>query len=141
MKRRFQRLACFMLLLIVLQAQAIEPGMMKPAKGSVYAFLLEGLILLADGDVDGWIAGYCDGIRLCKNESELAFIRNHSAPVQEKIAPGCLKDGDRALDIHHVIGNPDIDTAVKVYLVCDPADPPRFYSLRKTGDYWFFISL
>ena len=124
-----------------LRADNANSGLMRPTAGTVYAFLLEGLILLADGEIDTWIAGYCDGIRLCKNEAELSFIRKYSAPVQQKVAPGCLKDGDRALDIHHMIGNPEIDTAVKIYLNCNPEDPPRFYSLRKTADYWFFISL
>lgn len=128
-------------LLVSTQAGGVETGMMKPARGSVYAFLLDGLKLLAAGYVEGWISGYCDGIRLCKNEPELAMIRNHRAPLQEKIAPTCLKDGDRALDIARVIGDPEVDIAVKIYLVCDPEDPPRFYSLRKTADYWFFISL
>ena len=122
-------------------AVTAEPGLIRPAKGSVYAYLLEGLILLADGDVEGWISGYCDGIRLCKNEAELQMIRQHRAPLQQKIAPTCLKDGDRALQVSHVIGDPEVDQAVKIYLLCDPQDPPRFYSMRKTADYWFFISL
>lgn len=118
-----------------------ETGLIRPAKDSVYATLLEGLKLLAVGDVDAWVTGYCDVIRLCKNEAELEMIRQHRAPVQEKVAPTCLKDGDRALHVTRVIGDPQIDIAVKIYLQCDPTDPPRFYSLRKTADYWFFISL
>ena len=52
-------------------------------------------MLLAPGDVEGWIAGYCDGIRLCNNETELAIMRNHRTPLQDKIAATCLKDGER----------------------------------------------
>lgn len=118
-----------------------ETGLIRPVKGSVYATLLEGLKLLAVGDVDAWISGYCDVIRLCNNEAELEMIRQYRAPVQEKVAPTCLKDGDRALHVTRVVGDPQLDTAVKIYLQCDPTDPPRFYSLRKTEDYWFFISL
>lgn len=141
MKVIFSGMLCSVLFLGSAEAGGEETGMMKPARGSVYAFLLEGLKLLADGDVESWIAGYCDGLRLCKNEAELAMIRNYRAPLQEKIAPTCLKDGERALDIARVIGDPEVDIAVKIYLVCDPQVPPRFYSLRKTADYWFFISL
>ncbi|MEM7027269.1 MAG: hypothetical protein AAF410_03460 [Pseudomonadota bacterium] len=122
-------------------ALANESGLKRPEKGSVYAYLLEGLILLADRDVVGWISGYCDGIRLCRNETEVKFIREHRIPLQERIASTCLKDGDRALHIEKVIGSPDVDVAVKVYLVCEQNGPPRFYSLRKTAGHWFFISI
>jgi hypothetical protein len=118
-----------------------DEGLIVPKKGTVYYSLLEGLKLLAVGDIEQWISGSCDGIRLCKNETEIAYIRNHKAKLQEKIATSCLKKGGEALHIDHVVGNPEIDIAVKVYLVCDEKGPPRFYSLRRTMDYWFFISL
>ena len=129
------------LLLNTTQISAVEPGLMRPQKDSVYANLLQGLILLADGDREGWISTYCDGIRLCKNETEMKFIREHRLPLQEKFVHTCLKDGDRALHIDKVIGSPDVDVAVKIYLVCNPDGPPRFYSLRKTAGHWFFISI
>ena len=118
-----------------------EPGLIQPKKGTVYHALLDGLKLLAVGDIEGWINNYCDGIRLCSNASEINSIRNQRAELQEKIATSCLKNGGEALHIGHVVGNPEIDIAVKIYLVCDPKGPPRFYSLRRTVDYWFFISL
>jgi len=118
-----------------------DQGLVEPKKGSVYYTLLEGLKLLAVGDIDQWISSYCDGIRLCSNAPEINNIRNHRAKMQERIAVSCLKSGGEALHIDHVIGNPEIDIAVKIYLVCDPEGPPRFYSLRRTVDYWFFISL
>jgi len=102
---------------------------------------LEGLKLLAVGDIEQWISSYCDGIRLCSNAPEINSIRNHRAKMQERIAVSCLKSGGEALHVDHVVGNPEIDVAVKIYLVCDPEGPPRFYSLRRTVDYWFFISL
>ena len=118
-----------------------EEGLVTPQKGTVYYALLEGLIMLADGDIEQWIGSYCDGIRLCSNASEINHIRQYRAELQQKIAPTCLKNGDRSLEIDHVVGNPEIDMAVKIYLICDPDGPPRFYSLRRTADYWFFISL
>lgn len=118
-----------------------EEGLITPKKGTVYYALLEGLKLLAAGDIDQWIGSYCDGIRLCSNAPDINNIRQFRAKMQEKIAPTCLKNGDQSLEIDHVIGNPEIDLAVKIYLVCDPEGPPRFYSLRRTADFWFFISL
>ncbi len=118
-----------------------KEGLITPKKGTVYYALLDGLIMLADGKVDQWIGTYCDGIRLCNNAQEINTIRQYRAKLQEKIAPACLRNGDRSLEIDHVVGNPEIDTAVKIYLVCDPEGPPRFYSLRRTADFWFFISL
>ena len=118
-----------------------DQGLIVPKKGSVYFSLLEGLKLLAVGDIEGWISGYCDGIRLCSNAPTLKNIRNHRAKLQERIATSCLKKGGDALHIDYIIGNPEIDLAVKIYLICDPEGPPRFYSLRRTVDYWFFISL
>lgn len=118
-----------------------ESGLIEPKKGSVYYSLLEGLKLLAVGDIEQWINASCDGIRLCSNAAEINHIRNHRAKLQEKIATSCLKKGGTALDIDHVVGNPDIDLAVKIYLNCDEKGPPRFYSLRRTMDFWFFISL
>ncbi len=118
-----------------------EQGLIVPKKGTVYHALLEGLKLLAVGDIDGWISGSCDGIRLCSNAVDINDIRNYRAKVQEKIATRCLKKGGEALEIDHVIGNPEIDLAVKIYLVCGEKDPPRFYSLRRTMDFWFFVSL
>jgi hypothetical protein len=118
-----------------------EQGLIEPKKGTVYSALLEGLKLLAVGDIEGWISGSCDGIRLCSNTADTNHIRNYRAKVQEKIATSCLKKGGEALEIDHVVGNPEIDIAVKIYLVCGEKDPPRFYSLRRTMDYWFFISL
>jgi hypothetical protein len=123
---------------ILLQA---ESGLIEPKKGTVYHALLQGLKLLAVGDIEQWISGSCDGIRLCSNAADVNIIRNHKAKIQEKIATTCLKKGGEALDIDHVVGNPEIDIAVKIYLVCDENGPPRFYSLRRTVDYWFFISL
>jgi hypothetical protein len=118
-----------------------ETGLIEPKKGTVYHALLQGLKLLAVGDIEQWISGSCDGIRLCSNAAEVNNIRNHRAALQEKIATSCLKKGGNALDIDHVVGNPEIDIAVKIYLVCDEKGPPRFYSLRRTMDFWFFISL
>lgn len=118
-----------------------EYGLIEPKKGTVYRALLDGLKLLAVGDIEQWISGSCDGIRLCSNAAEVNNIRNHRAELQEKIATSCLKKGGEALDIDHVVGNPEIDIAVKIYLICDENGPPRFYSLRRTVDYWFFISL
>ena len=118
-----------------------DQGLIEPKKDTVYYALLEGLKLLAVGDIETWISGSCDGIRLCSNAAEINHIRNHRAALQEKIATSCLKKGGEALDIDHVVGNPEIDIAVKIYLTCDEKDPPRFYSLRRTMDYWFFISL
>ena len=118
-----------------------EQGLVEPKKGSVYYALLKGLKLLAVGDIEQWIITSCDGIRLCSNTSDINHIRNVRAKVQEKIATRCLKNGGQALDIDHVVGNPEIDMAVKIYLVCGENDPPRFYSLRRTVDMWFFISL
>ena len=118
-----------------------EQGLIVPKKGSVYAALLQGLKLLAVGDIEQWIVGSCDGIRLCSNSADINHIRNHRAKVQEKIATRCLKKGGEALEIDRVIGNPEIDIAVKIYLVCGENDPPRFYSMRRTMDLWFFISL
>jgi len=142
MVRRFQ--IAFVLVTGLLANPAsihAEQGLIEPEKGSVYYALLEGLKLLAVGDIDQWINRYCDGIRLCSNATDVNDIRNHRAELQERIATSCLKNGGKALDIDHVIGNPEIDIAVKIYLVCDPKGPPRFYSLRRTVDYWFFISL
>jgi hypothetical protein len=118
-----------------------EEGLMVPKKGTVYEALLHGLKLLAVGDIDQWISGSCDGIRLCSNAANVNHIRNYRAALQEKIATTCLKKGGEALDIHHVVGNPEIDIAVKIYLNCEENGPPRFYSLRRTMDFWFFISL
>ena len=118
-----------------------DQGLIEPKKGSVYFPLLEGLKLLAVGDIEQWISSYCDGIRLCSNATEINDIRNHRAELQEKIATSCLKNGGESLHIDHVVGNPEIDIGVKIYLICDPKGPPRFYSLRRTVDYWFFISL
>lgn len=142
MIRRFQIILVLFIGLITnpLMVNA-DQGLIEPKKGSVYYALLEGLKLLAVGDIDQWIGSYCDGIRLCSNAPEINSIRNHRAELQEKIATSCLKNGGEALHIDHVIGNPEIDIAVKIYLICDPEGPPRFYSLRRTVDYWFFISL
>jgi len=118
-----------------------ETGLIVPKKGTVYYALLDGLKLLAVGNIEQWISGSCDGIRLCSNTSDINHIRNHRAKLQEKIATSCLKKGGEALDIDHVVGNPEIDIAVKIYLNCDENGPPRFYSLRRTMDFWFFISL
>jgi len=118
-----------------------EQGLIVPKKGTVYYSLLEGLKLLAAGDIEQWINRSCDGIRLCSNAPVTNNIRAHRAEMQQKIASNCLKNGGDALQIDHVIGNPEIDVAVKIYLVCGPDDPPRFYSLRRTVDLWFFISL
>jgi hypothetical protein len=118
-----------------------DEGLMVPKKGTVYYALLEGLKLLAVGDIEQWINSSCDGIRLCSNAAEINDIRNYRAKLQEKIATSCLKKGGEALDIDHVVGNPEIDIAVKIYLNCDESGPPRFYSLRRTMDFWFFISL
>lgn len=142
MRKRYQ---CIFILLVGLFIHPTlanaEQGLIKPKQGSVYYALLQGLKLLAVGDIEEWINRYCDGIRLCNNSSELNNIRQYRAELQKKIAPGCLKDGGKALHIDHVIGNPEIDIAVKVYLICDENGPPRFYSLRRTVDYWFFVSL
>lgn len=118
-----------------------EEGLVVPKKGSVYEALLQGLKLLAVGDIEQWIVASCDGIHLCNNSADISHIRNVRAKVQEKIATRCLKKGGQALEIDYVVGNPGIDTAVKIYLVCGENDPPRFYSLRRTMDMWFFISL
>ncbi len=118
-----------------------EIGLIVPKKGTVYYALLDGLKLLAVGNIEQWISGSCDGIRLCSNTSDINHIRNYRAKLQEKIATSCLKKGGEALDIDHVVGNPEIDIAVKIYLNCDENGPPRFYSLRRTMDFWFFISL
>lgn len=118
-----------------------DQGLIEPKKGTVYHALLGGLKLLAVGDIEQWISSYCDGIRLCSNTAEVNNIRNYRAELQEKIAASCLKKGGEALDIDYVVGNPEIDIAVKIYLICDEKGPPRFYSLRRTVDYWFFISL
>lgn len=118
-----------------------DQGLLKPKQGTVYYALLEGLKLLAVGNIDEWITAYCDGIRLCSNVPEIDNIRNYRAKLQEKIASSCLKNGGEALHIDHVVGNPEIDIAVKVYLICEEKGSPRFYSLRRTVDYWFFISL
>ena len=118
-----------------------DQGLIKPKKGTVYYSLLEGLKLLAVGDIEQWITTYCDGIRLCSNAPEMSIIRNHKAEMQEKIATSCLKNGGESLHVNHVVGNPEIDIAVKIYLICDENGPPRFYSLRRTVDYWFFTSL
>ena len=132
----------FLLFLIVLPLSInADQGSIEPKKGTVYEALLQGLKLLAVGDIEQWISGSCDGIRLCSNTAEVNHIRNHRAKLQGKIATSCLKKGGTALDIHHVVGNPEIDIAVKIYLVCNESDPPRFYSLRRTMDMWFFISL
>jgi len=118
-----------------------DQGLIEPKKGTVYSALLEGLKLLAVGDIEQWISGSCDGIRLCSNVPDINIIRNYRAKLQEKIATRCLKKGGEALHIDHVVGNPEIDIAVKIYLICDEKGPSRFYSLRRTMDYWFFISL
>lgn len=118
-----------------------EEGLIVPKKGSVYAALLHGLKLLSTGDIEQWIVSSCDGIRLCSNSADINHIRNVRAKVQEKIATSCLKKGGEALEVDRVVGNPEIDIAVKIYLVCGENDPPRFYSLRRTVDLWFFISL
>lgn len=131
---------CFGLILSPVKVSA-EQGLIKPKRGTVYFSLLQGLKLLAVGDIEEWIIQYCDGIRLCSNAATLKNIRNHRAKLQKNIAPGCLKNGGEGIYVDHVIGNPEIDIAVKIYLVCNPDDPPRFYSLRRTVDHWFFISL
>lgn len=118
-----------------------DEGLIQPKKGSVYYSLLQGLKLLAVGDIEQWISSYCDGIRLCSNAADINIIRNHRAKLQEKIASSCLKNGGEALHIDHVVGNPEIDIAVKIVLICDPQGPPRSYSLRRTVDYWFFTGL
>ncbi len=134
----------FILLLLALTLSipvSAKEGLIVPKKGSVYEALLQGLKLLAVGDIEQWIVGSCDGIRLCNNSADISHIRNVRAKVQEKVAMRCLKKNGEALEIDHVVGNPEIDTAVKIYLVCGENDPPRFYSLRRTMDMWFFISL
>lgn len=118
-----------------------DEGLIVPKKGTVYYSLIEGLKLLAVGDIEEWINRSCDGIRLCSNSAEINHIRNYSAKVQKKIASSCLKNGGKSLHVDHVVGNPEIDMAVKIYLICDEKGPPRFYSLRRTMDFWFFISL
>jgi hypothetical protein len=118
-----------------------DQGLIEPKKGTVYYALLDGLKLLAVGDIEQWISSYCDGMRLCSNTAEISNIRNYRAELQEKIATSCLKKGGEAIHVEHVVGNPEIDIAVKIYLICDEKGPPRFYSLRRTVDYWFFISL
>tara|TARA_R110000782_G_scaffold245201_1_gene331897 strand:- start:734 stop:1162 length:429 start_codon:yes stop_codon:yes gene_type:complete len=128
-------------LILSSEALSADQGLIKPKKGTVYYSLMEGLKLLAVGDIEQWIATHCDGIRLCSNGSAMRDIRNHKAKLQEKIASSCLKNGGESLHVDHVVGNPEIDIAVKIYLVCDENGPPRFYSLRRTVDYWFFISL
>ena len=130
-----------LLILLLPTMLAAQTGLIRPQKGTVYASLLEGLKLLAAGDVDGWVSGYCDGMRLCKSDAEMKIIREYRAKLQQEIAPACLKDGERAIFVERIIGNPEVDTAVKIYLRCEEDGPPRFYSLRKTADYWFFISL
>jgi len=134
----------FLLVYVIIGPSSLvyaDQGLIEPKKGSVYYSLLEGLKLLAVGDIEEWIASYCDGMRLCNNAPELNNIRNHRAQLQQKIAPACLKKGGEALHVDYVVGNPEIDIAVKIYLICDETGPPRFYSLRRTVDYWFFISL
>ena len=128
------------LFLVSLSAQANE-GLIVPKKGSVYSALLQGLKLLSVGDIEQWIVSSCDGIRLCSNAADINHIRNVRADVQKKIATSCLKKGGEAIEVERVVGNPEIDIAVKIYLVCGENDPPRFYSLRRTMDLWFFISL
>ena len=76
-----------------------EEGLIKPQKGTVYYALLEGLKLLAAGDIEGWISSYCDGIRLCSNAPDINNIRQYRAKLQEKIASSCLKNGDTGLEI------------------------------------------
>jgi hypothetical protein len=140
MIKRTQFILLLMLALIVTPVSA-EEGLIVPKKGSVYEALLQGLKLLAVGNIEQWIIASCDGIRLCNNAADISHIRNVRAKVQEKIATRCLKKGGEALEIDRVVGNPEIDIAVKIYLVCGETDPPRFYSLRRTMDMWFFISL
>ncbi|HIF52078.1 MAG TPA: hypothetical protein EYQ42_11235 [Thiotrichaceae bacterium] len=139
-KSRINFVLFFVLITIPLLVHA-DQGLIVPKKDSVYYSLLQGLKLLAVGDIEQWIIGSCDGIRLCSNSAVVNNIRNHRAKLQEKIATSCLKKGGEALHIDHVVGSPEIDIAVKIYLVCDEKGPPRFYSLRRTVDYWFFISL
>jgi len=118
-----------------------DEGLIRPDKGTVYYALLEGLKLLAVGDIEQWINSYCDGIRLCSNAPDLNNIREYRAAIQEKIASSCLKNGGESLHVDYVVGDPEVDLAVKIFLICEPNGPPRFYSLRRTVDYWFFISL
>jgi len=140
MIKHTQFILLLLLALILLPASA-EEGLIVPKKGSVYSALLQGLKLLAVGDIEKWIVASCDGIHLCNNSADISHIRNVRAKVQEKIATRCLKKGGQALEVDYIVGNPEIDTAVKIYLVCGENDPPRFYSLRRTMDMWFFISL
>lgn len=140
MIKHTQFILLLLLALIFLPASA-EEGLIVPKKGSVYSALLQGLKLLAVGDIEQWLVASCDDIHLCNNSADISHIRNVRAKVQEKVATRCLKKGGQALEIDYIVGNPEIDTAVKIYLVCGENDPPRFYSLRRTMDMWFFISL
>ena len=56
-----------------------DQGLIEPKKGTVYYALLDGLKLLAVGDIEQWINHYCDGIRLCSNTVNINNIRNHRA--------------------------------------------------------------
>jgi len=42
------------------------------------------------------------------------YIRNYRAQLQEKIAASDLKNGDASIDVDHVVGNLEIDIAVKI---------------------------
>lgn len=141
MKKHVKFILILLTLFLFSASVPAEEGLIVPKKGTVYAALLQGLKLLAVGDIEQWIVSSCDGIRLCSNAADINHIRNIRAKVQKKIATRCLKKGGDALEIDHVVGNPEIDIAVKIYLVCGDHDPPRFYSLRRTMDLWFFISL
>ena len=106
-----------------------------PADGTVEASVRESLRLLRSGQVDQWIADWCDTESLCRS-SGLEELKRYGLARGQKDAKMCLHGADDAIIVSRLEGDPATDETVKVFVQCDERTMPVPSTMKKIDGKW-----
>ena len=118
--------------------QAKNKTVKNPKAGSLYGAILGGLQLVKDGKFDQWISTYCDPKKLCPTPRAKKALKKYNLTQLRKQAGYCLqKDGKSLVVTRQVKAN----KGEKVFIKCNPKGSPKPFTLQKTGDRWYWITV
>jgi len=105
-----------------------------PKAGTPEAAVLGGLVLLAKGDHDAWLSKYCHTEDLCFTESAIKSLKRYNLPAITRLAPSCIKAGNKLLITRR---KPEGD-ATRIFVKCKEKGMPRGFLMKKQGADWKF---
>lgn len=109
----------------------------SPAAGSMEAAIIESMTMIGAGQLDEWIAKYCDA-STCPDTAAKESLKTYQLKSSSKTAHECMTS-DGGILVTRREAN-EAEGTTRVYVFCGANRMPAPASLKLVGDAWKFTS-